>query len=54
MYFVKTKKKKKVYKKAKSKTEEIEENLDEIKTLKIPEFSSVDELSKIIKVSCLK
>jgi len=46
-----TKKKKKVYKKAKSKIEDIDENLDEIKSLKIPEFSSVDELSKILKIS---
>ena len=46
-----TKKKKKVYKKAKSKTENIDENLDEIKILKVPEFSSVDELSKILKIS---
>ena len=45
------KKKKKVYKKAKSKTEDVNENLDEIKTLKVPEFSSVDELSKILKIS---
>lgn len=46
-----TKKKKKVYKKAKSKTEDINESLDEIKTLRVPEFSSVDELSKILKIS---
>mgnify|MGYP001338604295 CR=1 FL=1 len=46
-----TKKKKKVYKKSKLKTEDIDENLDEIKTLKVPEFSSVDELSKILKIS---
>ena len=46
-----TKKKKKVYKKSKSKNEDIDDNLDEIKTLKVPEFSSVDELSKILKIS---
>ena len=45
-----TKKKKKTYKKTKSK-EEIE-NVDEVISLiKVPEFSSVDELSKIFEVS---
>ena len=42
-----TKKKKKVYKKAKSKIDETDENTEFTKTIKIPEFSSVDELSKI-------
>ena len=46
-----TKKKKKVYKKAKSKIEETDENTEITKTIKIPEFSSVDELSKIFAVS---
>ena len=46
-----TKKKKKVYKKAKSKIDGTEENTEIIKTIKIPEFSSVDELSKIFSVS---
>ena len=45
------KKKKKVYKKAKSKIEETDENTEITKTIKIPEFSSVDELSKIFAVS---
>ena len=46
-----TKKKKKVYKKAKSKIDETDENTEITKTIKIPEFSSVDELSKIFAVS---
>ena len=46
-----TKKKKKVYKKAKSKIDESDENTEITKTIKIPEFSSVDELSKIFAVS---
>ena len=46
-----TKKKKKVYKKAKLKNEDIDVNLDEIKSINVPEFSSVDELSKILKIS---
>ena len=46
-----TKKKKKVYKKAKLKNEDIDVSLDEIKIINVPEFSSVDELSKILKVS---
>ncbi len=46
-----TKKKKKVYKKAKSKIEEVDENPDTVKKIKVPEFSSVDELSQIIGVS---
>ena len=46
-----TKKKKKVYKKSKLKNEDINEDLDEIKTLKVPEYSSVDELSKILNIS---
>jgi len=46
-----TKKKKKVYKKAKSKVEEMDENTEISKRIKIPEFSSVDELSKIFAVS---
>ena len=45
-----TKKKKKVYKKAKSKIEETDENTEITRTIKIPEFSSVDELSKIFSV----
>ena len=45
-----TKKKKKVYKKAKSKIEETDENTEITRTIKIPEFSSVDELSKIFAV----
>ena len=45
-----TKKKKKVYKKAKSKIEETDENTEVTRTIKIPEFSSVDELSKIFAV----
>ena len=45
------KKKKKIYKKSKTK-EEINENENELKSnVKIPEFSSVDELSKILNVS---
>ena len=48
---IETKKKKKVYKKSKSKIEEIDENLDTVQKIRIPEFSSVDELSKIINVS---
>ncbi len=48
---IETKKKKKVYKKTKSKIEEIDENIDPIKKIRIPEFSSVDELAKIISVS---
>ena len=44
-------KKKKVYKKAKSKIDETDENTEITKTIKIPEFSSVDELSKIFAVS---
>ncbi len=45
-----TKKKKKIYKKSKSKDED--KSVDEvINSIKIPEFSSVDELSKIIGVS---
>ncbi len=46
-----TKKKKKVYKKAKSKIEEIDESVEVVKKIKVPEFSSVDELSKIFSVS---
>ena len=46
-----TKKKKKVYKKTKSKIDETDENTEITKTIKIPEFSSVDELSKIFAVS---
>tara|TARA_B100001287_G_scaffold188470_1_gene159135 strand:+ start:481 stop:2886 length:2406 start_codon:yes stop_codon:yes gene_type:complete len=46
-----TKKKKKVYKKAKSKIDETVEDTKITKTIKIPEFSSVDELSKIFAVS---
>ena len=46
-----TKKKKKVYKKAKSKIDETDESTEITKTIKIPEFSSVDELSKIFAVS---
>ena len=46
-----TKKKKKVYKKSKSKIDETDENTEITKTIKIPEFSSVDELSKIFAVS---
>ncbi len=46
-----TKKKKKVYKKAKSKIEETDESIDVSKKIKVPEFSSVDELSKIFGVS---
>ena len=46
-----TKKKKKVYKKAKSKIDETVEDTEITKTIKIPEFSSVDELSKIFAVS---
>ena len=45
-----TKKKKKTYKKTKSK-ENIEINDEIIVSIKIPEFSSVDELSKILDVS---
>ena len=45
-----SKKKKKVYKKAKSKVEELDIESDNLKKIKVPEFSSVDELSKIIKV----
>ncbi len=45
-----TKKKKKVYKKAKSK-EQIEEISEIVNTIKVPEFSSIDELSKIFEVS---
>ena len=45
-----TKKKKKVYKKTKSKIEEIDQNVDPVRKIRIPEFSSVDELSKIISV----
>ena len=46
-----TKKKKKVYKKTKSKVEETDESIEIIKKIKVPEFSSVDELSKIFAVS---
>ena len=46
-----TKKEEKVYKKAKSKIDETDENTEITKTIKIPEFSSVDELSKIFAVS---
>jgi len=46
-----TKKKKKVYKKAKSKVDEVDESIEAVKKIKIPEFSSVDELSKIFSVS---
>ncbi len=46
-----TKKKKKVYKKAKSKVEALDENDEGNKVIKVPEFSSVDELSKIFSVS---
>ena len=45
-----TKKKKKTYKKTKSK-EEIENADEVISLIKVPEFSSVDELSKIFEVS---
>ena len=45
-----TKKKKKTYKKTKSK-ENIDVNDEIIVSIKIPEFSSVDELSKILDVS---
>ena len=45
-----TKKKKKVYKKAKSKIEETDEDTEITRTIKIPEFSSIDELSKIFAV----
>ena len=46
-----TKKKKKVYKKSKLKSDIIDESDDIERTIKIPEFSSVDELSKIFGVS---
>ncbi len=46
-----TKKKKKVYKKAKSKVDETDDKTEVSKIIKIPEFSSVDELSKIFAVS---
>ena len=46
-----TKKKKKVYKKSKLKSDIIDENDDIERSIKIPEFSSVDELSKIFGVS---
>ena len=46
-----TKKKKKVYKKLKLKSDIIDENDDIERSIKIPEFSSVDELSKIFGVS---
>ena len=46
-----SKKKKKVYKKTKSKIEEVDSDIDNIKKIKVPEFSSVDELSKILKIS---
>ena len=48
---IETKKKKKVYKKTKSKIDETDESVEITKTIKIPEFSSVDELSKIFAVS---
>ena len=44
-----TKKKKKVYKKAKSKIDEAAENIEITKKIKVPEFSSIDELSKIFE-----
>ena len=47
---IETKKKKKVYKKTKSKIEETNENIDSAQKIRIPEFASVDELSKIISV----
>ena len=46
-----TKKKKKVYKKSKLKSDIIDDHVDIVKTIKIPEFSSVDALSKIFGVS---
>ena len=46
-----TKKKKKVYKKSKSKADEVDDDIQIIKKIKVPEFSSVDELSKILAVS---
>tara|TARA_B100000287_G_scaffold410699_1_gene439422 strand:+ start:2604 stop:5000 length:2397 start_codon:yes stop_codon:yes gene_type:complete len=45
-----TKKKKKIYKKTKSK-EKIDSHDESSKPIKVPEFSSVDELSKIFDVS---
>ena len=45
-----TKKKKKTYKKTRSK-DEVETSDEIINSIKIPEFSSVDELSKILEVS---
>ena len=44
------KKKKKTYKKSKSKDETVAVDEEIVKVIKIPEFSSVDELSKIFKV----
>ena len=45
------KKKKKTYKKTKSKDDIVEIDNEIINNIKVPEFSSVDELSKIFKVS---
>ena len=47
---IETKKKKKVYKKTKAKIENIDESADSVNKVKVPEFSSVDELSKILNV----
>ena len=44
------KKKKKTYKKSRSKDETVAVDEEIVKVIKIPEFSSVDELSKIFKV----